>query len=674
MNESKTAKTFITKENIEQLLLLIEKDVNKKCSIVKAKEKFDEYLHYTESLLERYGLPAANKKEIKNRYLKETIGVSFFETYLKSVDYYKNINFNKMYPEKKYYDWYNINSKIQNKISGLIRLETSAIPQFFTNVTQKLLNDAKKSFGEFYTPITIAEYLSTSLGKLEDIFYRKKSIIDPACGIGTLLCVTINNILSSIDRKDMDSKEFLKFIYEDIRGFDIQPYAVILTRFQLSTIILSQFQYNGFTPKNIQKILAFPKIELKDSLITPPDFADKEKVDFAIANPPYRKISAKKIPYFSHYKKILNGHPNLYQLFLWWSTNAVRKNGKIVFLIPQSFTSGLYNQRLRNELESACEVNNIVKFRDKNGIFPDVQQPLMVLSLSKGREDIPNKNRFISISVSSKSQDITKTKRMKIKKNKVIRDLGNGLPWCISDNILDYVILDKVYKKSAPLKDYSNVDIRNGGFVWNQNKLMLRSKRENDNLPLVYASTIKPFEFNFDKKLLGHNGKKSFVLNDEKFQNLHYDKSIILIQRTVPKISGQKIYACTVPQDFIKIYNSYLVENHVNVIKFKDNLSVDDKIFGITAWLNSKLFNFIFNTINGNSHISLYELSSLPIKDDLIKKISTLTKRLDVQSGENKDKSVNKINEIIYDYYGLNRKEIHRINDLFQINSGVKND
>jgi len=671
MNESKTAKTFITNENIEQLLLLIEKDVNKKCSIIKAKEKFDEYLHYTESLLERYGLPAANKKEIKNRYLKETIGVSFFETYLKSVDYYKNINFNKMYPEKKYYDWYSINSKIQNKISGLMRLETSVIPQFFTNVTQKLLNDAKKSFGEFYTPIKIAEYLSTSLGKLEDIFYRKKSIIDPACGIGTLLCVTVNNILSSIDRKDMNPKEFLKFIYGDIRGFDIQPYAVILTRFQLSAIILSQFQYNGFTPKNIQKILAFPKIELKDSLITPPDFADKEKVDFAIANPPYRKISAKKIPYFSYYKKILNGHPNLYQLFLWWSTNAVRKNGKIVFLIPQSFTSGLYNQRLRNELESACEVNNITKFRDKNGIFPDVQQPLMVLSLSKGREDISNKNRFISISISSKSQDIRKTKRMKIKKNKVIRDLGNGLPWCISNNSLDYDILEKVYKKSAYLKNYKKITIRNGGFVWNQNKAILRSGKGKGNLPLLYASVIRPFVFNFDKKLgSSSDDKRPFVFCPEKYKNLQYVGPNILIQRTVPRSNGQKIYACMVSQELIKEHKAYFVENHINVIKFDDELSSSDTIFGVIAWLNSRLLNFIFNTINGNSHISLYELSSLPINDGLIRKISTFAKMKAFSTSGERETVIEEVNTLINKFFDLNNDEVIRINESYQVERG----
>lgn len=674
MKDSKKAERFLIDDNLEYLFRLIERDINKKSSMIRAKEKFEEYLHYTESTLGRYGLPAVTTKEIKKKYLKEIIGISFFETYLKTLDYYESINFNQIYPEKKFYDWYNIDRKTQNRISRLKRLGAAAIPRFFTEVTQRLLNGTRKSFGEFYTPIKIAEYLLTSLGKSEEIFYQKKSIIDPACGIGTLLGVTINNILASLDGKNIDPEEFLNFVYEDICGYDIQPFAVILTRLQISAILFCKFPCHEVTQKNIQKILAFPRIELKDSLAIPPDWTDHKRVDFVIANPPYGKISSKNTPYSSHYKKILNGHTNLYQLFLWLCISAVRKNGKIVFLIPQLFTSGLYNQKLRKELEIMCNVNEIIKFRDRSGIFPGVQQPLMIISLSKESGDVLNKRHFISISTSSKSEDIEKTTRKKIKKNRVIRNLGSGLPWCISNNPLDYDILEKVYRKSMLLNNYKKITIRNGGFVWNQNKPVLRAKKRKGNLPLLYASVIKPFAFDFDEEyILESSGKKPFVSCPEKYKNLQYDSPNILIQRTIPRTNGQKIYACMVPQEFIKKHKTYLVENHINVVKLNSELFSSDILFGLTAWLNSSLLNFIFNLMNGNSHISIYELASLPVNETLIGEIALFAKMLSSSAIYEREDIIEESNTVINTFFDLDNIEVLRINRIFQRREGHKN-
>ena len=658
---------FVLNEDIAKILYLIEKDVRKGAEATEAKGKFEYYLGYTKSLLDKYGLHPAVTKEIKKKYIKELTAISFFEAYIKA-SWCEKIDFNQMYPEKRFYNWYEISPKIKARISRLNIIETPEVPQFFAEIVQILFNSTKKSFGEFYTPTQTAEFLVSSLGKPRDIFDQRKSIIDPSCGIGTLLGVTINNILKDTNNKKINKKEFLDFIYKDVRGFDIQPFAVISTRLQLSAILFSEFRDAEINPDILQIIFKFPKIELKDSLTVAIESADK-KVDFIIANPPYGKISVKKVPNQPYYEKILNGHPNLYQLFLWWSVNAVNERGKIVFLLPQSFTSGLYNHKLRKEVELVSNVDSITKFTNRSGIFPDVQHPLMVISLSK-RQNEPKQEYFVSISITAKKQNSEEIIKRRIKEDKLIRKIGEGLPWCISNNPVDYDILSKVYGKSINIKGYEKISLKNGGFVWNQNKKKLHLKKQQNNLPLIYASVIKPYTFNFEEHRID---KKRFVSTPRKFEALQYSTPSILIRRTVPKSSGQKIYACMVPKEFIEEHQAYFVENHVNVVKLKEDTQSNAALWGVTAWLNSNLLNFIFNSINGNSHISIYELSSLPINGDLIRKVTPLVRKINFQEKGKLEKSIENLNNTINSHFELTETEISRLNECFQQQGVGKN-
>lgn len=650
-----------------RVLRLMEKDIKAKSSTTGAKKRFEHYLEYTESILSRYSLPMATTREIKRRYLKETVGISFFGTYLEALSNRVRSKLDQRNLDEKFYDWYKIEPTARNEISRLRPLEARAIPQFFTEITLRLLDDTTKSLGEFYTPIDVAQDLVSHLGKPDQIFRDGKSIIDPACGIGTLLAVALNKIPASLGDKGIDREEFLDFAYENIRGFDIHPFAVGVTRLQLSAVLLTRLQECKCRPPNMQQALLFPKIELRDSLTIELDSAYDKKPDLVVVNPPYRKIPAKKIPRVCGYKKILHGHPNLYQLFLWWSVNAVNKSGKVAALIPQTFTSGLYDQRLRKELEAVCNVNSITKFRNRSGIFPDVQQPLIIVSLSKDAPARVSDPRSISISVRSRQQGNDSTVGGEIKKTRVLRGFETGSPWCISGNPLDYDILDKVWEKSTALGDYKNVTIKNGGFVWNQRKHDLYCRKREGRLPLVYASAIKPFTFKFDEESIrSSRGKKPFVSCRKKYKLLEYDSANILIQRTIPKSAGQKIYACMVSEQFLNEHRTYFVENHVNVIKANGNLCSPNTLLGLNAWLNSRLFNFIFNLINGNSHVSIYELRSLPVNHKLVRTLVPPAQRLFSHNSSNLKEVISELNHGVYEFFDLDKEEVSRVNGSFQ--------
>jgi hypothetical protein len=79
---------------------------------------------------------------------------------------------------------------------------------------------------------------------------------------------------------------------------------------------------------------------------------------------------------------------------------------------------------------------------------------------------------------------------------------------------------------------------------------------------------------------------------------------------------------------------------------------------GLSAWLNSKLANFIFGMMNGSSHLSKYELGLLPVSEDLLDKIETMPQIND------RRKMMSKVDNLIFAFYKLSPSQIERINHV----------
>lgn len=103
----------------------------------------------------------------------------------------------------------------------------------------------------------------------------------------------------------------------------------------------------------------------------------RRKYDLIIGNPPYFEISNMKqrTPdrldrYKKDFKAICQGRTNIYSLFLYKSIQKLKKNGLLVFVIPNSIRTSATLQKLRNYIYQECVILEI----QDCGAFSDMTQ------------------------------------------------------------------------------------------------------------------------------------------------------------------------------------------------------------------------------------------------------------------------------------------------------------
>lgn len=133
----------------------------------------------------------------------------------------------------------------------------------------------RKALGEYYTPDWLAQRLLDMLdgGKFRgDPNIR---LLDPACGSGTFLLLTINAIRRNSMAQSIGEGELLRKICHNVVGIDLNPLAVIAARTNYLLALGPLIQHRGNDPLEIP-------IYLADSIMTPSrggdDLFEAEKV------------------------------------------------------------------------------------------------------------------------------------------------------------------------------------------------------------------------------------------------------------------------------------------------------------------------------------------------------------------------------------------------------------
>jgi len=601
-----------------------------------------------------------DEEKSKERFMAETAMLHLASTLIEKWCVLHEIsvthNFLDFHDLGSYFGWYKLPNNLTLEIALWVQTnpDIQDAPQIISLLAENsLVGLRRRSLGEFYTPTQIAEHLYSLTG-FNPINICSQKIVDPACGSGNLLRVVVSDVVKSVLNGRIDPTTAIAGLNNNIYGYDIQPVAVLMTKLQLLLVSLPILEKSHVNSKSIYEFLPFDNIKLIDPLSNPKDYWDIfAQFDLVIGNPPYLKVIKDKLPSKEGFEDIFFGQPNLYQMFLWWAIRATRSNGNITFLIPQSIRSGQYFRKLRIGISKACQIKAITCFTDQEGVFDTVKQQMMIISLHKANDQT---QPDVIIRKSSNGDNLGCLKEIRLHQNQVLLESTGESLWYISDSELDYEILSGVYNYSKLLKNIEGIAILNGGFVWNQNKPILRRVSEGNTVPLISAGSIGVHQFTFppkDERLQ----KRLFVEREYGLSEPGYSTRSILIKRTTPKkLQGRRIIACELPTTFLEIYPVYFCENHVNLIILTNE--TEHYLAGLTAWLNSKLANFIFGMMNGSSHLSKYELGLLPVSEDLLDKLETMTQINDRQ------KMMSKVDELILAFYNLSPQQIERVNHI----------
>lgn len=558
------------------------------------------------------------------------------------------------------YNWYSVPEKMMQSIQQiadqLLMLETLEL--VVSEISDDVLRKTSSRYlGEFYTPLPIAEHLIDLSGFQPDKLFTGCRIVDPACGGGIILTSIVKKVVTYALSQGYDPKATICKLSQNIFGFDIQPFAVTITKSLLihsCLPILSRSKYSEFDD-------LFPNIQLQDALALQNYWIEDEGFDYIIGNPPFMSIKKTFLDYIESYKEVLYGHPNLYQLFLWWAVQSAVSQGIISFVVPQSMLTGNYFVKLRRNLDIHTNIVSLTRMIDRTGIFDDADQQTMVICLQVTKDK--SIRNGVNVRVIRNSTDLSRSMSCVIDHAKIMRQLELSSIWIVSDNTLDYEICEALEKDCTKLADLSQIImLGNGGYVWNENKECLSQHHKDGALPLISAASVKPYEFTFPYAGSHSSRTRAFAQASQKTLSLVHTKPALLIQRVTPRKVGRRLVASVPSSKFFTTYPQYFLENHVNYARVADG-NDQDLLYGLMGWLNSDLVNFAFQLRNGTSQVSLFELGLLPVNYTLLQALIHPAIAITVATGEQRSLAIDMLNRIVFNWFGLEASHCQRIVD-----------
>jgi SAM-dependent methyltransferase len=119
--------------------------------------------------------------------------------------------------------------KLREYEPGTAELDPDRVKDLFKRLYQNLVpKKVRHDLGEYFTPDWLAELLMNEVGYDGN---PDKRVLDPACGSGTFLVLTIKRIRDYAEEHFYsDKKELLKKITNNVVGIDLNPLAVLASR------------------------------------------------------------------------------------------------------------------------------------------------------------------------------------------------------------------------------------------------------------------------------------------------------------------------------------------------------------------------------------------------------------------------------------------------------------
>ena len=396
---------------------------------------------------------------------------------------------------------------------------------------------------------------------------------------------------------------------------------------------------------------------------------DDNGFHYIIGNPPFMSAKGKKLDFLAHYEDVISGHPNLYQLFLWWAVRAAIKGGVVSYLLPQTMLAGAYSKKLRDQLENSVTLTSITRMTDRTGVVGNVDQQMMAVCLKTNESQSANGNDLVepteasvNVRITHNGNELLDAKSHKVKHSRIVqRAEGLSVSWVVSDNVSDYTICEQLEAKCSSLVKLNEIfSFGNGGYVWNQNKELLSETYEDNSLPLISAASIEIYGFNFPYVGSHASHKRLFSRQNKRVEKVMHSQPALLVQRTTPRKVGRRLIVGMPSEAFYVDYPRYFLENHINYIKVLDDEDVN-LLYGLMGWLNSDLINFVFQLRNGNTHVSAFELGLFPVHLEIVKQLVDLTKAITNTETQERNSHIETLNKTIYDWLGLGPKHQSRI-------------
>ncbi|MGB8214702.1 MAG: Eco57I restriction-modification methylase domain-containing protein [Anaerolineales bacterium] len=440
--------------------------------------------------------------------------------------------------------------------------------------------DTKSELGQYMTPSQIANFMA-SLFNLDGV--REFCLLDAGAGIGSLTATLFERLLEgqraiSVSWCGYEIDEKLgKYLQANIEEY--------CNRFREKGILLKHDIRKGdFIEDAVERIL----------------FNDRGLYNFAILNPPYKKINSG-----SRHRLLLREvgieTVNLYTAFLALVIDLMQPGGQVVAIVPRSFCNGPYYKQFRERLLLRASILQLHLFGSRDKAFREesVLQENIILYLRRGGEQG-------SVKVSTSSDGTFSDYKVSIFPFDQIVNTGDQekfihIPTTGEINPLDYS--PSFQNTLAELR----VEVSTGPVVDFRATEFLRSMPEVGTVPLLYPSHFSNSRVEWPKK-----GRKpnALVLNDKTKRMLYPNGFYVVVRRFSSKEERRRIVASVLDPTMFQA--DWLgLENHLNVFHTKKNGLTANIAHGLSIYLNSTFVDKYFRRFSGHTQVNATDLRLL---------------------------------------------------------------
>ena len=364
--------------------------------------------------------------------------------------------------------------------------------------------------------------------------------------------------------------------------------------------------------------------------------------DLIIGNPPYvsvKLISKTDKERFSKIFETGKGRFNLFTLFLERGHKLLKKDGNLVFIIPDVLFSNTEYRHIRKYIVDNGSIIQAALFTER--VFDAaVNTAIFQISKTSKNNEVPVYEDLDQLKGSFQQSDLKKYD-------------NTIFPFMVSQE--EASLINKIESKGEFLIEKHFV-VQQGIIYSGQSKDKVFSNTQisNEFKPSLDGRDILPFQINWHSKKENLYIKYTKKLHRPRDERLFLASSKIVMPR-----KATKLVASVDTEKFYTLNTAYVI------VPSSDDID----IYFLSGILNSKLMSYYYSKIYFGWQVTIPALKRLPIStsnQQLVNKISEISKKAHKKDNTKKDIEImnRDIDLLVFDLYSLSKDEITKLSNV----------
>ena len=311
---------------------------------------------------------------------------------------------------------------------------------------------------------------------------------------------------------------------------------------------------------------------------------------------------------------MVHGQPNIYALFMAISAELLSESGRLVYIVPRSFASGLYFKKFREVFFQRVTPTAIHLFDSRKDVFRSqtvLQENLVLTARSRRQNEAVDEDQVL-VSHSRAAHDLAQRQRIVVKTKSVLDLESTNKELSIPLDLDDLELVETMRTWPNTLRSLG-LEISTGPVVpFRAREFLTDAPSGTTTIPLLWMHHVRPMQVEWPSAGTGKPQWVKVAPGSEKL--LVGDETYVLLRRFSAKEEKRRLVAAPVVRGSLE-GDRLGLENHLNYIRGVSRNFDDELAFGMAALLNSSFLDRYFRVSNGNTQVSATELRAMPLPD-----------------------------------------------------------